>query len=547
MRLRVPVVAMAVAVVVASVICQFRIGFNNDNGWLLYAAERVARGDRLYVDLLEINPPLIVWLNLPIVWLAHVLGAEAVTVFRGSVLLAILGSACITDRLLRDAFPDLGRWAPLGLGLLVLLAIPVTWFGQREHLLLILALPYLSLSAGRINASTPALNPAAAGVGVLAGLGFALKPQFLGIVLLLTWLQARRRRLWITPELLAIVAVGLVYLVAVVILVPEYVPLVRRLGAAYGRYRTESLPRMLLGHFEPLIALAATGVVLVYRRAVRAAALISVMTAALLGALAGVVLQGKGFDYHYYPALALALLTLGLLASGALAPGPPGRRARFVSVGFLVTGSLAYVAADVRIALASSEPEMQAYRRLAEAVGSVHGRPILVLAPRSGFAFGLVTYGHARWAGRFPCLWLQPVLYQEARPAAAWPHAEAEMSGLERWARDVVIEDAVRERPALLLIGVPTPGQGPPDYWFDYLAYFSRDPRFREFLAGYERDGSSVGYEIYRRRADLAGMPQRASRASEVSGAVRSPGSDDRSSTAVESQNQMPQSSRASW
>jgi len=45
-----------------------------DMGFLLYAARRVLEGAHLYRDVVEINPPLIIVLNLPIVLLARAIG-----------------------------------------------------------------------------------------------------------------------------------------------------------------------------------------------------------------------------------------------------------------------------------------------------------------------------------------------------------------------------------------------------------------------------------------------------------------------------------------
>ena len=44
---------------------------NTDSGWLLVAARRLLDGDRLYVDIIEVNPPLIVWLLLPSAWVGR--------------------------------------------------------------------------------------------------------------------------------------------------------------------------------------------------------------------------------------------------------------------------------------------------------------------------------------------------------------------------------------------------------------------------------------------------------------------------------------------
>jgi hypothetical protein len=131
----------------------------------------------------------------------------------------------------------------------------------------------------------------------------------------------------------------------------------------------------------------------------------------------------------------------------------------------------------------------------------MRGRSLLVMAPRSGYAFGLVTYGGARWVGRFPCLWVLPVIYPWGANGGGAPRyrTEQEMPPVERWFRDAVVSDAVSARPDVILVGVPTPGAGPEDYWFDFVEYFSREPAFAGLMAGYRRAGEAVGYVIYRR------------------------------------------------
>src|SRR5690606_30677499 len=76
-----------------------------DTAFLLYAAERLLDGARLYVDLVEVNPPLVVWLNLPLVILARVLGVSPVPVYQIAVAV-LAGFSLATARLiLRRALP----------------------------------------------------------------------------------------------------------------------------------------------------------------------------------------------------------------------------------------------------------------------------------------------------------------------------------------------------------------------------------------------------------------------------------------------------------
>ncbi|MBA5639013.1 hypothetical protein H3H37_18300, partial [Duganella sp. LX20W] len=65
---------------------------NHDVAWLLALSGRVLEGARLYVDYPEVNPPLIVWLNLPVAWAAGQTGLAPATVFRLAVV-ALAGIA----------------------------------------------------------------------------------------------------------------------------------------------------------------------------------------------------------------------------------------------------------------------------------------------------------------------------------------------------------------------------------------------------------------------------------------------------------------------
>ena len=494
----------AALLAVLSTLCQWRIGFNNDNAWLLYIAGRMLDGARLYVDLVEINPPLIVWLNLPVVWLARVTALDPVGVFRACVLVAALGSAALCEWLLRRAYRSMPSGAVFLLCVLVLLALPVTWFGQREHLLLVLLLPYLLLGAGRLAGAPELRTGVPAFAGVLAGIGLSLKPHFLAVWVLVVgyeigWGHWRARR----PENFAIVAVGAIYLGAVLILTPEYLGVARTLGGVYADYRAQGLFSILFGRFEALVAALALAIYLVYRKSLQPRQLTDVLALSTVGALIGLALQGKGFDYHYYPALGLSVLLMGVMTLSMPVPtAVAGGRARALAGILLAVASAVYLEAGVRIGLGPEHSELRTYRMLERAVGPVEGRSLLVLAPRSGYAFGLVTYAGARWVGRFPCMWVPPALYRSTTDSVDSPtyRAPAEMVPVELWFRSAVIADAVRARPDLILVGVPTPGLGPQDYWFDLLGYFILDADFAKLMGDYERVGESVGYMVYRRK-----------------------------------------------
>src|SRR5258708_4348368 len=61
--------------------------FAGDVAGILDFAVRMVAGDRLYVDLVDVNPPLIFWLNLAPAWVADRLALDPAVVFVAMVLL----------------------------------------------------------------------------------------------------------------------------------------------------------------------------------------------------------------------------------------------------------------------------------------------------------------------------------------------------------------------------------------------------------------------------------------------------------------------------
>src|SRR5262249_57922068 len=104
----------------------------------------------------------------------------------------MLGSAAWCARLLRGYGPlgaaPLSIFAAVGT---VLLVLPGPEFGQREHLLVAAALPYLCIFARSLDGGPT--QPAGETIaGILAGVGCALKPQFLLAFVLLEILGRMR-------------------------------------------------------------------------------------------------------------------------------------------------------------------------------------------------------------------------------------------------------------------------------------------------------------------------------------------------------------------
>src|SRR6476646_9822597 len=101
---RAPAWALAVGLALLAALLQSTlIPLDGDISWLITVSERVLDGQRLYVDVIEVNPPASVWLYLPWVALARLLGARPeaviVTVTIAGALLSLRATLRLTARL----------------------------------------------------------------------------------------------------------------------------------------------------------------------------------------------------------------------------------------------------------------------------------------------------------------------------------------------------------------------------------------------------------------------------------------------------------------
>ena len=278
--------------------------------WLAHA---MRRGARLYVDFIEINPPLWFWMAMPVDWLGELLRTRTEPVTIALVALWALVALRGTSRLLEDTDPK-ARTLFLLYASAVLLIMPMhLLFEQREHLALIAAVPYLALAARRSKAGgvRPVL---AALIGFGGALGFALKPHFLAVPILTeAWLiyTIRARYRPFRPENLILLGSALLYVAAVALVTPEFFTLV--LPHYYPVYKAAAPAFALSFDVQPLLWLFMLAALAPAWRAIRAGD--APLTAALLAGFGGFAIsyaaQHTGWLYLGIPATGCLALALG--------------------------------------------------------------------------------------------------------------------------------------------------------------------------------------------------------------------------------------------
>src|SRR5258708_29145923 len=199
----------------AAIVLRHFLAANTDVSWLLTVGERVLDGQRLYIDVVETNPPMAVLAYIPGIAIARALGLPAEVVTDGLMFALIFISLAIVARILRKSSVLDGAQgrllAPLAFAVVAIL--PMQAFGQREHIAIVALLPLLAVFVVRMNGQAPPTSMAiVAGCG--AGFALSFKPHFaVGMLCAVGWLviYSRSWKVAFTPENLTAAAIALLY------------------------------------------------------------------------------------------------------------------------------------------------------------------------------------------------------------------------------------------------------------------------------------------------------------------------------------------------
>ena len=457
----------------------------NDAGWSLWVGRQLNGGARLYVDILEVNPPLWFWINA-----AVQTAAEATGIGGLQMLLLFLGGCAGATIALCSRLVDGGRErALLYASLLATLFLTSPYaLGQREQFVWIVVLPYVALIARRAERSPVGAGLAVA-VGLWAAIGLALKHYFVLLPIALeAWLWWRSGRLRLRPELVALAVGAVVYGVAVLLLTPEYlttmVPLLR---LAYGGYDEPLLVQLQQpGLFVALFAIAA-----ITLRRLKAPPLAQAAAVAA-GVFASVyLLQGKAFHYHAIPALGAGLLAV-LIGFGT-------RGSRDAKIPSVAAAGLALAAVAVTPFAAGPARFDQPARAVTAALPK--GSAIMMLSASGVAAWPTVEERKLGWPSRHMTLWMLPRVWQAEQAGGMTP----ELARLAARVRADAAREIACARPALVLVDSRNDtlvANG------DLLAFMARDPAFVRAMQPYRRTADAGYLRVYRRTGTGARQAQ---------------------------------------
>ncbi len=453
---RVDAVALAILAVVTLFVLTtvIRSPLKDDVAWLLWVAKKWLAGRELYVDLVEVNPPLVIWLYAIPAAIAgwfHLAPKLASTMFFAAIL---LGSAWWTATLLQGRAPLLERRIPVFsvIGTL-LLVLPGVEFGQREHLLAAVVLPYIALFVRALEGEREPLVQAAI-AGAIAALGCAMKPSYALALVLVELMGVLRGHRKIRMAPLAFVATTGLYGLAVLLFEPDFLTKAVPLALAlYGG--TDTSVWHILVESRNLLFEQAVALLLCWysqetlgRHSPFLRHLYLALVAFAVACTVLFVMQGKDWFYHRLPATTATMLALLLWLSvvvtaragrlGALVPTLPWRRLAPPMVLTVAALALFGVANVQRIrpwVVAAAEPNLSTEVKLVKLLTREKAKTYIAFSEWIGLGFPVVNDSGVSWASRFDSMWaLKGEIWktrQDGRAPKEWP--------IRRWvARDFV-------------------------------------------------------------------------------------------------------------
>lgn len=478
-------------VVVLAILLRCVSGTNADVSWGLTMAEKWLDGQRLYIDVLEVNPPATVFLYALPMALERAIGLRAEIAVDVLVFLAAGLSLWLSGRILSNStVVERGQeWPLLAVVAAAILILPAQTFGEREQIALIVFLPSLAVAAVRSKGERPSW-PMVAVAGVCGGIVAIIKPHFAAAIVftvVVAALSARSWRVlfafenWIATVLLA--AYGALVLVAYPHFVNDVMPL---LLLAYVPMKEDFFSFIL--HIATPVWVAMLLLIARLKRRSMFDAPFSLLLAASAGFSVAYFAQQKGWPYQSYPMLALALIALVLAVLdrrrqevGHVTPN----RSEWLAGGFITASMAAVTFAWMNVAEDRSA--------VTAAVRKIMPNPkILEISVDLSIGHPLTRDVGGTWVSRVSAQWLTlgaEVLLDRGGLDAATRDALKAAAVLDR---KMLTEDIISQQPDLILVHRARA--------FDWMAWARSDPVLAEQLKAY-RTYQTVGDVTILRRA----------------------------------------------
>lgn len=493
---------------------QSNIFLSWDVGWHLLDTQRLLHGGNYFKDFFDINPPMIFYLLIPPVELHQLTGWSVVVSLRIYIFLIAALSLITCYTFGRRIFSQQESFTH-GIFILSLAMIyvifPAYEFGQRDPFILLLIVPYF-LSVATQAKQQKVGTYLSIWVGILAGLGISFNLQFLIIFIALEIFLIIRHKsfaVFIRPESLTIVCIVILYLLSIMIFFPLYImeilPLVFFLYVGTFNFSWQSL----LTNPAFLSWVAATVFFVLFWKKHSQKPLLIVLYIATTGFLTTFLTTRKIWFYHMLACLAISSLLLAIFLANSITKlilKADGTKSFFwvtivkiiILYTILICLPIVTVVNVSYVSIKTKSDPNTAINRLIHFVkfNTKKQHAIFVFSTTVTPGGILIHYADINLGSRFAGFWMLPGILQRLKEQLALP-LQLMLKKSQQFLNDAVVADFNRYQPKLVLVDVAKRKYYFPDVDFDYISYFSQDPRFKEIWQHYKYVTRIANFAIY--------------------------------------------------
>ena len=508
------IVFFIIILFVFSIFIQIHMYQDWDMLFLLEGGKRLLAGGSYTHDLFENNPPLIYFFSMAINWLANTFSVNSVLVFKLVIYTFIVYSLTTCHYLL--SFNSIGAnpvnslqppstahskqgfiWLLLTLAF-CLLILSSYCFGEREHLMLILVMPYyFSLYQSALHIQFRLILRIL--ISLFAALGFAIKPYFLFSFVLCELLFMYWQRNWKTIfrlEPLIIFGVFVAYLIMIDVLMPDFYSVVLLWILKFYVLEHNSFIDMLANGalFNALFLLLSS--LLLSQYIGRMGLLLIII---LLGDLSSFIIQGKGWFYHAYPLITMNSLLATLLIYNLILNSHRNKLYPVFCTAIIISQlyfTLLPFVVDFHHRYYYYKNSSSSFQQLISiAKKHAQNKYIFFFSTDLSRTLPIVYCSDAKLGSRFPTLWMLPGLLNNQ-----YTLNQCDKSCLiaKQQLRHYIIEDFEQYQPELVYVDISTQKYSF-KFPFDYLTFMQKSSKFKSIWQHYCYLLVRSNYAIYQR------------------------------------------------
>jgi hypothetical protein len=494
-----PTYIICFAIVILAALVQFNTYLNGDLGWHLNIAKGMLSGKQIYIDYFEVNTPLIIYITIIPALISKLFGINLIlslNIFNFSLtLLSFLSCLNVIKR--SKKIDDLTLVPPfIAYSLFIIpLMFPVSEFGQKEHIFMLLLTPYLLEFILKLRPQNwPFL---------LACVSMLIKPFFILAYVGIFIIRVIERDKTAWREVVTLTSINIIFYLLLFFIHREYfntiIPIAldsyKNLNSSDGSIKSQisQFYFVTLWTLHIYIIIFALSIFTFTKNSIR-------ILPTLLMLLLLVYIQGKNFWYHYIPFFMASQLLFGIWCVEI----KEGTKRFFKTVNLLIiiAGCLAAPLNSVWDNYKNQNNKHTfLYEEINKYLAQHKGQKILVMSYDLGIAFPTILYLDLKWDMKEHSLQILDGLFKFK------DGINNKNKSLQYVVDDVV--QALRLRPAIVLVLKPNPDIVKSKWsnvhffkaGYNYVGFFSQYKDFNDLWEQYqfkeEMGNSNNRFEVY--------------------------------------------------